>query len=113
MTEFSDWAASILKNSGLPDNDSTRFALASLVMHAPAGAAFRPKYFFIMSLRKHAANQIADATMRLLKAEDDRRRAEAELAAKEASVKAASLSTDSAAVTASSPVPADAKPVQN
>lgn len=87
MAEFEVWAKDIILISNLPDNDSTRFALASAIMHYPSSnkdntKAFSkvPKAFFGNILRKGGANQVAAGVMQQLK---DKQRA-AEEAAKEA-----------------------------
>lgn len=67
MEEFDGWAKSVLDLTNLPDNDSTRFALASTIAHQ-AHERFRiPKILFANMLQKSAANQIGGAVMHELK----------------------------------------------
>lgn len=68
MTEFDTWAKSVLALSNLPDNDSTRFALASTVPHQKAEHFYVAKIKFVRLLQKSAANQIAGGVMHDLKA---------------------------------------------
>ena len=66
-TEFNTWATRIIKKSGLPDNDSTRFALATTVLHAPAGESRYSDTHFVKVMQKAAANQIAAQILHDLK----------------------------------------------
>ena len=67
MTEFEDWADSILAHSVAPNNDSTRFALATMILHLPSLASWKSKEYFLRALHKSAANQIAAGVMQDLK----------------------------------------------
>lgn len=67
MTEFETWAKSVLVLSNLPDNDSTRFALASTVPHQKAENFYVAKIKFVRLLQKSAANQVAGGVMHDLK----------------------------------------------
>lgn len=60
LTQFNTFADSIIELSGqYADDDSMRFAIASMIIHLPAGKATVPKAFFVNGLRKSAANQVA------------------------------------------------------
>ena len=63
VTEFTTWANDILDTYGLPNNDSTHFALATAVMHAKNGESYFSKESFARTLEKGAANQIAHYIM--------------------------------------------------
>ena len=68
ITEFDEWAKSIIKTYEMPDNDSIRFALAVSIMHLPATAARKAKAYFGAVLHKGAASQVAGQVMQDLKA---------------------------------------------
>lgn len=60
MTEFNEWADSIIELSGkFADEDSMKFAIATMVMHLGPQRSHVPKNHFVRSLRKTAANQVA------------------------------------------------------
>jgi hypothetical protein len=71
MAEFDEWADSILNTYGYPNNDSTRFALAAMIMHLGQTEGYKPKRFFVLCLRKGAASQVAGATIQNLKAKQE------------------------------------------
>lgn len=60
MTEFMDWSDSILELAGdYADEDSMRFVIASMVIHLGPQKSSIAKNYFVRSLRKTAANQVA------------------------------------------------------
>jgi thiamine pyrophosphate-dependent acetolactate synthase large subunit-like protein len=60
LTEFHAWADSIIELSGkYADEDSLKFALASMILHIDAKVASISKNYFVNNLRKVAANQVA------------------------------------------------------
>jgi hypothetical protein len=61
MTEFREWADSIVKKSGLPYNESMFNALALRVGRLPEDVSHVPKMYFVRFLQKAAANQVAFA----------------------------------------------------
>lgn len=61
MTDFEKWSKSIIDMSKVPDNDSTRFAVAVMVLHLDSSRDRKPKRYFIKSLNKSAANECANA----------------------------------------------------
>jgi hypothetical protein len=67
MTEFDEWAKSIIELTDLPDNDSMRFSLSTMVLHLSSTSGYKSKEFFIRSLYKAAANQIAAAKLHEIK----------------------------------------------
>jgi hypothetical protein len=58
-TEFETFYKSIVQTYDFPDNDSVRFALATMILHAPESMAYAPKFWFVRRLIKGAANQVA------------------------------------------------------
>lgn len=81
MTEFKDWQDEILSLSKVPDNDSTRFASAVMILHLDATTDRKAKRYFIKALNKSAANEIANSVAMDLK-KKQQERAEAEKALK-------------------------------
>lgn len=80
-TEFSSWADSIIELSGeYADRDSMTFAIASMVIHLPAGTAAVPKNHFVKSLRKSAANQVASQVFQDIKTKQAEVQAQQKLA---------------------------------
>ena len=63
VSEFTEWSNDILNTYGMPNNDSTHFALATAVMHAKNGQGYFSKHYFANVLIKGAANQIAHHIM--------------------------------------------------
>jgi len=60
LTEFHLWADSIIELAGkYADEDSLKFALASMIMHLDSKRGSAPKAQFVNMLRKVAANQVA------------------------------------------------------
>ena len=63
LAEFNAWADSIIGLLGPGfDNvpkDDLYFVLATIVMHLPSGKDSVPKAYFVRSIRKGAANQVA------------------------------------------------------
>lgn len=82
VAEFHVWAESIITHYGLPLNDSVKFAIATLILHAKEDAAYLSKEYFGHRAIKSAANQVAAGVMQDLKeAQAARIKAEAEAAA--------------------------------
>lgn len=60
LSDFNKFVDDIIELSGnYADRDSMAFAIASMVMHLGAQKSSVPKDFFVRSLRKAAANQVA------------------------------------------------------
>ncbi len=59
MSEFDAWATSVIALSRLPDNDSIRYTLATMIPHQKAERDRIPKALFVSMMHKAAANQIA------------------------------------------------------
>lgn len=67
MTDFVKWQDSILRMSQVPDNDSTRFASAVMILHLDSTTTHKPKRYFVKALNKGAANEVAGAVCQALK----------------------------------------------
>lgn len=67
MAEFDSWSADIISTYNLPNNDSIRFAIATMILHSPEKKAFISKFSFFLKVRKGMANQIAGGIMQELK----------------------------------------------
>lgn len=67
MTEFQEWTQSIIDLYGFPDNDSVRFALATMIMHSGPFSAYVPKRRFAIMIKAGAAKQIAGAVFNEIK----------------------------------------------
>lgn len=68
MQEFELWSDRIISGSELDaEADGVKFALATMILHLGPQDDHMPDAYFIKSLRKSAANQIAHARMTQLK----------------------------------------------
>lgn len=67
MTEFDQWSDDILDLYDMPNNDSTKFAISTAIMHLGATDAYKSKEYFGRLLIKGAATQIAYAQMNAAK----------------------------------------------
>lgn len=67
MSEFHEWANSIISLYSFPDNDSLRWTLANMIMHAPSEAAYKSKHYFASRVKKAMANQVAAQVVQDLK----------------------------------------------
>lgn len=84
MLEFDDWANDILDTYALPNNDSTKFMLATMILHLGNTDAYKPKRYFGLASLKAASNQIASGVMQDLKQKQaDRAKSLAEEVAQE------------------------------
>lgn len=106
MTEFEDWAKSIVDTYPIgADFDSVRFALSAMIINSGPQAAYRSKFAFFLMLRAGMAKQIAGAVF-----QDIKQRQQAQKAAALAAEKARQL----AEATANSQVVSDVlQPLQN
>lgn len=79
VTEFHVWADDIIDLAGAPNNDSVKFMLASSIPHTGPQDARKPKMFYILTLQKAMANQVAYGVIQELKAQQEAKiKAEAE-----------------------------------
>lgn len=83
LTEFGKWADSVVDLAGLPaSRDSQHQALANMIIHLPPRKgdqrprAYESKNWFVHSLRKGAANQIASFVFQAIRTEMDAKIAE-------------------------------------
>lgn len=98
MTEFETWSDRIIDATGpLAERDSMKFALATQIMHLAPQRSSVPDRYFIRSLRKAAANQVASQVFQDIKV----RQAELQKAAEEKAKQEAAQAQQSAEVTAS------------
>lgn len=68
LTEFNEWADSIIELSGnYADIDSMKYAIASNLIHLPHTKSKVPKAYFVNTLRKAAANQVASQVFQDIK----------------------------------------------
>lgn len=67
MEEADAWSERIIRMSGLPQNDSIKFALCVKVLHLGEADSSKPDEFFIRSLHKAAANQVVSQIINDLK----------------------------------------------
>lgn len=65
--EFELWASRIIFTYDLPNNDSTRWALATMILHSGQTEATKPIRYFGRCARKGGANEVANYTMVTLK----------------------------------------------
>ena len=79
VTEFHAWADDIIDLSGAPDNDSVKFALATNILHASPTAAIKPKFHYILLMKKAMANQVASHIINETKARQENEREEERL----------------------------------
>jgi hypothetical protein len=87
LTEFHRWADEIIALAGnFADEDSMKFALCTMLIHANNDAGALPLEYFVLRLRKSAANQVASQVLQDIKtkqAEATAARQQAEAAATE------------------------------
>jgi len=68
MSEFNTWSDRVILQSGqFADSDSMKFALASQIMHLPPQTSSVPDQYFVRSMRKAAANQVASQVFQDIK----------------------------------------------
>lgn len=79
VSEFDAWADSVILLTSLPNNESMKWALATMILHGDKAEASKPKRFYARCLHKAAANEIAGGIMHMLK---EKQKAEMEAAAK-------------------------------
>lgn len=111
MTEFHAWADEIIKLTGkIADEDSLKFALANMVMHLKSDLAHVSKNYFVNSLRKGAANQVASQVFLDIKLKQKQAAETATKASQDAA--AAQIPTPVEVTTPTSEVPSNADQAQ-
>lgn len=58
VEEFNAWSDEVLDLYGAPNNDSFKFALATMILHAGEASSYLPKHYFGARLRKAMINQV-------------------------------------------------------
>lgn len=73
--EFMEWSDRIISGAQIPcdEPDSLRKALSALIMQLPGTESHKPDAYFIHSLRKAAANEVAHANFQAIKQAQDQR----------------------------------------
>lgn len=78
MQEFNEFSSEVIQLSGkFADEDSMKFAIASQMMHLGPQTSSISKQFFIRSLRKAAANQVASQVFQDIKIKQQQMQEEA------------------------------------
>lgn len=73
MSEFETFAQNIIELGGeYADPDSLKFAIASMLIHADAKHGSLPLNYFVVRLRKTAANQVASQVFQDVKIKQQR-----------------------------------------
>jgi hypothetical protein len=67
VEEFENWAKSIIDLYGFPDNDSVRFAVATMILHSGPSAAYVPKHYWATMIKAGAAKQVASQVFQDIK----------------------------------------------
>lgn len=68
MTEFEEFSNSVIELSGeYADRDSMKYAIASMIIHLGPQRSHVAKNYFVRSLRKAAANQVASQVFQDIK----------------------------------------------
>lgn len=82
-TEFDKFSNDIIELvEGLADDNSLKFAISTMIMHLGPQRSHVSKNYFVQSLRKTAANQVAHAVLQELKNEQIEKAKKAEEEAK-------------------------------
>lgn len=70
LTHFHVWADTLLDCYNLKsvaNEDDLKYVLATSIMHLGAQDAYKPKWFFVKTIRKAAANQVSSAVFQDIK----------------------------------------------
>src|SRR5258708_4382823 len=82
MTELDSFISDIIELSGnYADRDSMAFAICSMIIHLGPQKSLVPKNYFVRSLRKVAANQVASQAFQDIKKRQDEAMKAAQIAA--------------------------------
>ncbi len=74
VQEFEEWASSIINTYPIPaDEDSIKFALATMVLHSGPTSAYVPKFKYFLMLRAGMAKQVAGAVFQDIKTKQQER----------------------------------------
>jgi hypothetical protein len=100
VEEFNAWASDVIILADVPDNRSTRFAAATMVLHLDPTTDRKPKRYFAKALRKGAANEVVSFVIQDLKA---KQLADIEAAKKAAETPAPEVTVPTPAVASDGP----------
>lgn len=68
VTAFHAYADEVIELTGpIADVDSLKWAIANQIIHLPPQTSYKPKQYFVRSLMKAAANQIASSVFQDIK----------------------------------------------
>lgn len=67
LTQYEEWSNEVIELAGAPNNDSTKFTVAVMILHLDSTAAYKPKIFFVKSLKKAMSNQTVSQIIQDLK----------------------------------------------
>jgi hypothetical protein len=96
MTEFHEWSDRIIDTCGeFADRNSMKFALATQIMHLGPQKSIIADIYFVRSMQKAAANQIASAVFQEIKLKQQE---EAKKAAEQAALDAANANVEKSEV---------------
>ena len=70
MTDLENFSTDIFKTYDIPDKRSYRHAVATMIMHLGPQTNKVPKMYFVKSIRKAMANQIAFEKIQAIKEEE-------------------------------------------
>ncbi len=85
VTAFNKYADEVIELTGpIADTDSLKWAIANQIIHLPPQTASKPKQYFVRSLMKAAANQIASSFFQEIKLKQQKAAQEAATAAEQA-----------------------------
>lgn len=76
LESFHKWADSIFDTYNIPNGSTYRHALASMIMHLGPTTHRKSKWFFVASIRKAQANEVAFDVIQTIKEEDQKKREE-------------------------------------
>lgn len=88
ITDFNTWADDIVDLYDLPNNDSIRFTLASIILNVKETEAFKPKHDFFLLIRTAMAKQVASQVFYDLKMKQKAEQEAAEVLAKQQALEA-------------------------
>lgn len=87
IQEFQTWSGTIIRTYGFPDNDSVRFALATMIMHSGPTCAYKPLHYWATLIKAGAAKQVASQVFQDIKLKQQAAEQAAQLAAQSAAAR--------------------------
>lgn len=79
MDELNAYTEEVLEVWGISTQDSYRHAIATMIMHLGPTTAYKSKIYFVLSVKKAMANQLAHAKIKELNEAQQKREAAAKL----------------------------------